>query len=519
MGLALMGLGAFSVWSMAPVHFVPALLVGFVGFVWALDRSARQPRPRLSGFFRGWCFGVGYFFSSVWWTVNAFLVDGWEYAWLVWLPLIIFPAGLALFWGLAGAVYTRLNIKGPQRVIVFSVLWISVEFARAHVLSGFPWNLAGHAWPAGGVMSQSAAWIGASGLSALTLFACVAWAALKGREAWALRVLPGLIGLAMLIVVAGLGLIRLQGAQDLATTDTRLRLVHLNFAQRDKTYENATNLVERYLDQSLQPGFDQVDAIIWPEGAIPAFILRDRRVRESFEARLPNNSRFIIGTPRADTINERIRYYNSLIQLAYVEGELRLEGVYDKVKLVPFGESNPLITVTELLGFTTLSETTPVYSAGLRSMVLTTTGLPAFSPLICYEAVFPRFIPRGTQRPKWLLNISNDAWYGSSAGPHQLMNMTRYRSIEEGIALVRSASAGTNGQIDPYGRMNDLAAVSHDGYLDLMLLEPLDETFFAVYGDWPWLLGLGALFVGMFGVCRVLRPFPHFQPTRECVPT
>ncbi|WP_156823356.1 apolipoprotein N-acyltransferase [Woodsholea maritima] len=498
-GLALAGLGALSVWSMAPTYVVPALMIGLVGWIWALD-SGSTLRPIRSGFWRGWTFGFGYFFASVWWTVNAFLVEGQSYVWLIWVPLIVFPAGLALFWGVVGALYRRLNLKGPLRVVIFVALMIVIEMTRSVVFSGFPWNLPGHVWAAGGVISQNAAFIGASGLSALTLFMLSAPAALWGGERLWMRVLPSACGVLILIGLVSFGAMRLAQAEDQALSETRLRLVHLDIPQSLKTYEHRFQLLERYLDHSFVPGYQDVDAIIWPEGAIPGFVLRDPDIGQRLREQTPDQTRLIIGTPRATTLDGRIDYYNSLVTLVKNDEKLHLEGVYDKVKLVPLGEGNPLITVTELLNFTSLSQNSPFYSSGKNASTLTLPGLPSFAPLICYEAIFPRFIPRGNDRPDWMLNISNDAWYGDSAGPKQLMTMTRYRAIEEGLAMVRSASSGVSGQIDGYGRMHDIAPDSSDGVLDFRLLEPLDETFYAVYGDWPWVSGIFGFLCALAGL-------------------
>ena len=163
MGLALFVTGLVSVLAHAPFFFQPALIAGLVLLVLALDASAKTARPRRSGFWRGWCFGAGYFLGGTWWVANAFLVSAEEHAWLIWAPLTLLPGGLALFWGLAASLYTRLAPDGPSRIGLFAILFTAVEMARSVVLSGFPWNLAGHVFEAGTPVSQAASYIGAAG--------------------------------------------------------------------------------------------------------------------------------------------------------------------------------------------------------------------------------------------------------------------------------------------------------------------------------------------------------------------
>ncbi|PWE18324.1 apolipoprotein N-acyltransferase [Marinicauda salina] len=485
-GAALFVLGALSVLAHAPFFLQPALLVALVALVLLLDDARRGPRPIASGFFRGWAFAAGMFLAGTWWVSNAFLVSAADHAWLLWAPLVLMPGGLALFWGAAGAVYVRFSRPGPARIAVFAAAFMTVELLRSWVLSGFPWNLPGHVWPAGGAMSQAAALIGAAGLSAVTLYAFAAPAALFGAGARAARWTPPVAGAVLLAALFGYGGMRLATAPPSAESGEIVRVVQLTVPQREKIYDNRSEILERYLALSAGPGLADVDAVVWPEGAVPAYILREPDIIDRLAEVFPVGARLITGAPRAETEGETTRYFNSLLVIDFTQAGPRLSAHYDKARLVPFGEGNPVRGVTELFGFQSLSTNSPFYTPGPGPRTLDVEGLPPFAPLICYEVIYPRYAPRGAERPEWLLNISNDAWYGNSAGPRQHLNQARYRAIEEGLPMIRAASSGVSGMITPYGREGLLMPLDVDEAFDIRLLEDLNETFYAKYGDLPW---------------------------------
>jgi apolipoprotein N-acyltransferase len=502
---ALFAAGAFGVLAHAPSHFQPALIAAYCALVWALDGARHTRAPVRAGFARAWSFGAGQFLAGTWWVANAFLVQAEDYAWLIWAPLILLPAGLALFWGAAGAVYARLAPRGPHRITVFAGAFMIVELARSVVLSGFPWNLPGHVFAAGGAVSQIASVIGAAGLSALVLFAFAAPAALAGRGPVLARAMPLMLGLALLAGAWGWGAMRLSGAQMIATGQT-VRVVQINLDQRDKTYAVRREILQRYLTLSAAPGVEGVSAIVWPEGAIPAFLLNEPDLMGDIRRALPDGALLMAGTARAEpgAGGAPDRYYNALVALRMQAGWMRLEATYDKVRLVPFGEGNPLAPLTRLAGFDTLSTMAPFYSPGEAVRTLRLEGLGSVAPLICYEVIFPRFAPRADDRPHWLVNISNDSWYGSSAGPRQHLNQARYRALEEGLPLVRAASNGVSGQIDPYGRVERALTVDAEAFIDVVLLERLDDTPYALYGNGPWGIAFLILLVLNSGVAWLL---------------
>ncbi len=494
--LLLLGLaGVASAFAHAPFFVQPLLIAGLVILVASLDDARRAARPVRAGFARAWAFAAGLFLGGTWWVANAFLVDGTDYIGLIWAPVTLLPAGLALFWGAAGAAYVRFAPRGPGRIAVFAAIFMAAEMLRSTILSGFPWNLPGHVFEAGGSISQLAALIGASGLSALTLYAFAAPAALFGPGGRLARAAPAVLGLALLAAGWGWGAARLAGAA-IEPSGTVLRLVHLDLPQSEMRPENVDAVLDAYLTLSTQTPLDGVGAIIWPEGSVPAWLMNEPDILAEIAARLPAGARLIAGAPHVafGEAGAPDRYYNALHVLRVTEDGLAVEARYDKARLVPFGEANTLAALTRPFGLETLSQYAVGFDAGPGARQITAGDLPAFAPLICYEVVYPRFTPRGADRPAFLLNISNDAWFGASAGPAQLLNQAAYRSLEEGLPLVRAASAGASGQIDAYGRAQVLSTVEGSQAFDLVLIRGLDESVYAKYGLWVWVIAfIGAI--------------------------
>ena len=502
---ALFGLGAASVLAHAPFFFQPALIAGLVLLVWALDDACLNANPARAGFARAWAFAAGQFLAGTFWVANAFLVSAGDHAWLIWAPLILLPGGLALFWGLAGAAYARFAPRGPARVVVFAALFTVVEMLRATVLSGFPWNLPGHVFPAGGAMSQIASVIGASGLSAVTLLAFAAPAALLGPGPALKRAAPAVAGLVILAAMWGYGAVRLSGAA-LEPSGYTIRVVQADIDQREKRHENRVAILDHYLDLSTAPGLEDVDALIWPEGAVPGFLLNDPPLLETIRDRLPHGLRLFTGVVRVEfgESGEVSNYYNALAALR-VGDPITLDATYDKARLVPFGEVNPMRGVTRVLGFETLAAWRTGYTAGPGGMTLDVEGLPRFAPLICYEVVYPRHAPGGGDRPDWLLNISNDSWYGNSAGPRQHANQARYRALEAGLPMARAASSGVSGLTGPYGRPLRVLGIEDDRAIDLALPRPLKAPIYARHGEGPWVIAFILVLIALGRVSSLGR--------------
>lgn len=484
--------GLLAVLALAPYHFWPVWIVSLAVLLWRLDGARRGHRPLRGGFVTGLVFGMGYFLAGTFWVGFAFINRGPEFAALVPIALPLFAAMLAVFWGIAGAIYARFAQNTEWRVLSFAAIFALTEWVRSHIFSGLPWNLPAYTWPAGGAVSQSASWLGVYGLSFLTLLMFAAPAMLATRDLGPRRLLPALSGFALLCVLFFAGSLRLVSTTVPDVEDVRLRIAHSNITQAEKWGDEGEDIArDRYMSLTRQPGLDEVTHVLWPEGALPIYMLEDGQTLSRLGTALNDGPALIAGINRRARAGDEVVYHNSLAAMRFRGGELSVDALYDKVLLVPFGETIPMASLISAIGFDEFARLQ--FTPGPRAIVAEIPGLPPMMPLICYEAVFPHFWQSTAERPEWFFNLSNDAWFGDTSGPRQHLVQSRYRSIEAGIPLIRSASRGYSGVVDPLGRMPVIIAPEQEGAFDVTLPRALSPTPYAMYGDllfWFMVLGV-----------------------------
>jgi apolipoprotein N-acyltransferase len=498
-------LGVCATAALPPIDLTPLLLVAFPGLLW-LDEASSGP---WASFRLGYAFGFGFFVSGLYWIAGALLVDIASFWWLVPFAVIGLPALFALYIAaalLATKLLTNhLRLSGIARVFAFAVAWTMAEWVRGHAFTGLPWNLIGYAWSGGfpGAIAvlQSVAWVGIYGLSLLTVLAAslpalLGTSSLSPVSAGRALFPPVAAGL-LVLLPAVLGAIRLE---TMPTVDTgvRLRIVQPSIAQTLKWDPAAAEKNFRLLlELSAAPGSRSVAAVIWPEAATPFLLERDTAHRQEIGAVAPERGYVITGAVRANAPSNSVRQlWNSLVAL---NGEGAIVAHYDKAHLVPFGEYVPF---RDALPLKKITPGTINYSAGPGPHTIELPGLPSFSPLICYEIIFPGAVVDEHDRPAWILNVTNDAWYGQSSGPYQHFAIARTRAVEEGLPLVRSANNGVSGVVDPLGRVLARIDLNTVGYADLPLPAAEAATPYGRAGDWILLV---LLLVGAVPVVLRLR--------------
>ncbi len=504
------GLGALATAALPPLYLLPLAIVAFTGLVWLIDGAAAARSPARSALAAGWWFGFGHFVTGLYWITNALLVDAAQFGWLVPFAVAGLSAYFAVFPALAALAVRLSGARGLGRVLALAVAWTAFEWLRGHVLTGFPWNLSATVWAWSEAMIQTAAATGAYGLSLLTVAVAAVPATLAdadqktvGAGASRARRWGAVIVMACLLgAVWVAGEVRLAGAPAKVDPDrpgdagaavvpeVRLRLVQANIDQRLKwrADQRAANLL-KHLRMSAAPGIGQVTHVIWPEAAVPYFLANDAVVRDAIAAVTPPRGVVITGATRTTSPGVKpFRVWNS-IHAVNEHGDV--VGTYDKAHLVPFGEYVPL---GRYLPLTKITPGRVDFSAGPGPTTLELPGLPPVSPLICYEAIFPGAVLDAEKRPEWLLNLTNDGWFGASTGPHQHFAAARLRAVEEGLPLVRAANTGISAVLDPYGRVIGRLGLGVEGILDSPLPAPLGGlTLYARFGDW---ILLGLLMVG-----------------------
>ena len=472
-------LGVAATAALPPFHLLPLLAVAFVGLVWLIDGSA----SRRSALAAGWWFGFGHFVSGLYWFGIAMMTDPERFAWLVVPAVLGISAALAVFPALA-VLAARLCVPRVGRVLGLALAWTAAEWLRGHLFTGFPWNLIATAWTISDAMIQFTALAGSFGLGLVTVLAAGLPATLTGGREGRLRWAPAMIGAALLAALWGGGLVRLGGATGETVDGVMLRLVQPNVAQHHKWKpELREALFRRHLALTEGDGFERISHVIWPETAIPFFVANEPARRRAIARVTPPGGALISGAIRTTPEpTDPPMLWNSLHGF---DSEGRVIATYDKAHLVPFGEYVPF---RDLLPIAKLTYGTTEFSSGPGPRTLRLPGLPPFSPLICYEAIFPWAVLDTADRPGFLLNITNDAWFGISSGPYQHFASARLRAVEQGLALVRVANTGISAVVDGHGRVVASLALGAGDVLDAPLPVALDGlTPYARWGN-GWLV-------------------------------
>lgn len=496
--------GATSALALAPVFFAPILLITLPVLVLLLDGADADPAPEKrrwrdwlrpgAAFATGWWFGFGYFLAGLYWMAEALLVNAGAHGWLIPFALMFIPGGLALFIGLPCALAARFWGLGFARISVLACLLAAFEALRAVAFTGFAWNGFHSALGAHDTLIQGLALGGPWLASLIVLLVAMSPAALwpttmTGRGSR----LAVILTLAVFIGWAGFGVARLGLAQDEVVDGVVMRLVQPNIAQADKwdptlMGQHFSTLLEL---TTRRTGTDQlgmlgISHVVWPESAFPFLLTQRPDALAAIGSVLPLGSSMLAGAIRAEPrgTQEQV-FYNSIYALNE-RGEII--DAYDKVRLVPFGEMLPFADLLDRWGVRALVSAPTGFVPGSGPGVLQTAGAPDALALVCYEAIFPGFVRAGvrTHRPGYLLNVTNDAWFGASAGPHQHLFQARLRAVEMGLPLVRTANTGISAMIDSFGRVRAALSLNTQGVLDAPLPQALSSTPYQRLGDWPF---------------------------------
>jgi apolipoprotein N-acyltransferase len=470
--------GSLATLALPPAYAAPLLWISFPTLLWLLD-GANRP---LRGFAVGWTFGFAHHLLGLYWISFALLVDAERFAWLMPFAAAGIPAVLALFTGAAGAALAALRPLLPRplaRVLAFAVLWSVAEWLRGHLFTGFPWNLIGYSWIGWLPVAQSLAFVGSYGLGLLT----VAAASLPYLLRPSIERTTGplaIAGVAAFPVVFAGGALRMAMESPGHVPGVMLRVVQPNIPQTLKAdpVQRARNF-RTTLELSIAGRSPAVTDLVWPETAAMYLVESDPIARQAIAAVTPAGGLTLTGALRLTGADGDQHFWNSLLA---VDHDARVVASYDKFHLVPFGEYVPLRRWLPLQAVASIGD----MSAGPGPRLLDLPGLPPVSPLICYEVVFPHAVVPAAGRPQWIVNVTNDGWYGRTAGPHQHFAMAQARAIEEGLPVVRAANTGISGVIDPLGRITAQLGLGRQGVVDAALPGALEPTVYGRFGDLPF---------------------------------
>lgn len=499
-GLAFLA-GAISALAMPPLFIVPALFVGLPVVVWLLDgaEAKRSITGRLFGpaFRIGWLYGTGYFLVSMHWVGVAFFVEPEITAWVMPFALLAGALALGVSFGLGAALAHLMWGDGGQRILVLAASLSVTEYLRGHLLSGFPWNLPGYALAGTDPMLQSASLVGVYGLSFVALLVAATPALIWPADTTPVgrRLTPLVAGVVVLAAMFAWGQWRLATTEVKEAAGIRLRLVQPNIPQAEKWRPgNEEAIFQSLLDLSAgrtgpdDPGLVGVSHLVWPESVFPFLVAEHPDALARISRLLPPGVVLITGAAREDLTappdaqGDR-PVFNSILAIDHT-GEIIAS--YDKLRLVPFGEFVPFAGLFGSLGLSELVANQSSFVPGAGTpRPFAPRATPPLVPLICYEAIFAGDLGPHLPGAKWLLNLTNDAWFAGSIGVAQHFHHARMRAVEEGLPMVRLANTGVTAFIDPLGRIEAQLPTDEPGILDGALSEPINPTLFARYRNGP----------------------------------
>jgi apolipoprotein N-acyltransferase len=469
--------GLASALALPPVHLLPVLLFSVPAFLTLIGGATS--RKQAAWF--GWSFGFGLALAGLYWITEPILTEAATFWWLVPFAAPLLACAVAFYSILPALAAYAVKKPGLGRLLAFSGAWVLSNFLQQFAFSGFPWNFWGTDWTIpglpGDIFIQPAALFGVHGLTLLTVF--LAGLPLLGRR--------GFAALAVILALwGGFGLWRLQ--TPVPPSGITLALVQPNFPVPGDFDRAALEARWQTLLAMSNAGLHSgADAVVWPEAASPWLLDSDTAARQQLAA-VTGTAPILAGSLRALSETD---FRNSLV---VTEGAGPAVATYDKWKLVPFGEYTPqwipIKIIPDMLG--------GGFTPGPGPATLHVSGLPPFAPLICYESIFTGQIVTEADRPAWLLNITDDAWFGDSAGPRQHFANARLRAVEEGLPLARDANSGITAMFNPYGHVMADLPLNSQGVLVVPLPGSLPKTLYARLGlAFPVVLAMVVLVAGI----------------------
>jgi len=488
--------GALGALVFPPLDLFPVFWICFPVLVWLLQGTTNLR----SAFTIGWFFAFGNLAAGLYWIAAAMFVDIKTFWWAVPLAVAGLPACFAIYNGAAMALARRIGVEGLSGSIVVGLSWFLADYVRGHAFSGFPWNLEAYGWDAVLPVLQLTSITGAYGLALLTLVAaCLGASLADGTRRGQISFTMGIL---VFVALDIWGSARLDFAKDAAHRhpDVPVRLVQPNTNQAKKWLaDNRERDFQKLLDLSSTRAPLAPALIVWPETASTYYLAEDALHRHRIATMLPINAHLITGViRREEDLFGLLHYYNSMV---VIDDRAQIDGSYDKSHLVPFGEYMPY---RKYIPLPSLINMNIDFSTGMGAHSLHVKGLPSFSPFICYEAIFPGILVNESDRPEFLLNITNDGWYGNTSGPYQHFASARVRAIEEGLPLVRAANTGISAIVDALGRVVVSIPLGIAGSADADLPATQPPTYFSLHKEAPLWTLFGVILVGAF-LGRFLR--------------
>ncbi len=466
-------LGILTSFSLPPYNLVfinfltlPALLYILVNYV---DR-------KIISFFAGWVFGFGYFISNLYWIINSMKFDV-NFKFFIPFALILIPLFLGIFYGLVTFLCNFFNLKNKfSSILIFSIIFGGIEFVRSFIFGGFPWNLVVFSLSNNLPFLQILSYVGTYSLNLLsiTVFLLPVIFFFKYKSLTKFLIFSLSLILVVINFLYGSLVIKNFEKKNHKNLSSIIRVISPNipierFLTNQETEKNIYELITLS-----DPNKDEKKIFIFPEGIISSIYSKDLKFfKDIFKENYNINHKVILGI---NSMNQN-KIYNSLVVL---NNESELLYKYNKNKLVPFGEFLPFENLFNRIGLKKITQGYQSFSADNKREILNIDKLK-FIPLICYEIIYSGKINQNKKYYDFILNISEDGWFGKSIGPVQHLSHSIFRSIEEGKNVIRSTNNGVSAFVNPKGQI--VKQISQKGYFDVRKIKRVNKTYFAKYGN------------------------------------
>lgn len=468
-------------------------------------------------FLKSFLFFFGYFAVGLYWTSLSLTVDLKSFFWLIPFSSLGIPFLLSLLMAPSFWLFWKIPLspsKSPYRKVYgFAICLVLLEVIRTYSMGSFPWLLFGYTLTSSAPFLQNASWIGIFGLSFLAvIFSALPYLLIKRISS----TFTPYVLLALFILNWTGGFLILRSTPIRLSASPIIRLIQPNIPQGEKwnpasrlfIFKKLCTLSTMDNPTLLQPP----QVIIWPEAALPFFLSESPKMIPEIIKIIPSKGLLITGLTRRIFQGEKpIKAWNSLLVM---NEEGHINAIYDKVRLVPFGEYVPFRSLVHTIPFQKITHGTIDFSSGESKNSILTPPLTPFLPLICFEISFPGLkTTHYSPRPHWILTISNDAWFGTSIGPYQHLHMAQVRAVEERLPVLRGTNTGISAVIDPLGRIIASLPLNESGFMDVKCPLPTPPGFFAHFGNavLPFFICVFIFFVGFVSFC-ISFLFRFIQP-------
>ena len=477
-------LGAISSYSLPPYNYFIINFITFSLFFIFIFNKKKITHSSKYFFQYGWCFGFGYFLFSLYWIVISLTFDH-SFKFLIPVVIILLPALLAIFYGFITYLFSILYSKNiVSSFFIFSILFGTIEFVRGSIFTGFPWNLISFSFLNNIYFIQILSIIGtySFNLICISFFTAPALFILRNSR---IEIMICFFFILLSVTFLIFGKIKNYHFNSLESVKNSysIKAISTNISlDRFFSKQDELEIINELIDLS-DPSKTKPTIFLWPEGIIPDSYLRDMNAyKKLFMDSFGEDDLIIMGLNSTKTTNGKNLLFNSM---AIFNNRLDLVASYNKVNLVPFGEFIPFEGILSLIGLKTVTNSYQSFSSGANRAPLNLKNSKIdlnLLPLICYEIIYSGKLSKDNNFD-YIINISEDGWFGSSIGPKQHFAHTIFRSIESGKYLIRSANNGISAIINPMGIVEQKVEFGSVGYVELINNKLTKSTPFKLHGN------------------------------------